>query len=227
MTFLMLEDDSGSYELEDGSGGTLLETGGPSVTVTTIQDGYDSLNEIQQITVVATDGTWAITLLPHQVGTMSGPSGLAWNISAVDLHAAIVALYVDPYYGGASVAKVGNAYTVEFNDQTGTINLSQMEVDRGGIVATLRNGGSQNAIQQITVNATGGTWDLHLQWWFDLLDIPWDISAADLESQLETLMDIGNCLSITKVGSVYTVEFIGALGSQLQVQMTAYGSGLT
>ena len=197
------------------------------VTVTTIQDGYDLQSEVQQITVAATDGTWGFTswVDPTRWGGDPGPSGLAWDISGAALDAAIHA------WGGgneyASVAKIGNVYTVTFNDGGWALtNIAQVAADRGGTVVTLQNGGSQNEIQQITVVAMGGTWDLHLQWWFDLLDIPWDISAADLESQLETLMDLGDCLSITKLGSVYTVEFIGPLGVSPQDQMTADGSNL-
>jgi hypothetical protein len=200
---------------------------GSSVTVITIQDGHVLQSEKQQITVAATDGTWGFTswLHPTLYGGNPGPSGLAWNISAGDLSDAIHA------WSGinewASVEKVGNVYTLHFVDGAWVNqNLLQVTVDRGGTVVTTQQGGSENEIQQITVAAIGGTWDLHLKWWFDLLDIPWDVSAASLESQLETLMDAGDVLSVTKAGSVYTVEFIGSLESSPQDQMTADGSNL-
>jgi len=129
MTFLMLEDNSGSYELEDGSGGTLLETGGPYVTVTTIQDGGPTQNEIQQITVVATGGTWLVTWFPISDPQQIPPLDprFAWDVSAAAIQAEFESYF--GLTGVVSVSKVGNVYTFEFTGDFGLFDLEQMTAD--------------------------------------------------------------------------------------------------
>jgi uncharacterized protein Yka (UPF0111/DUF47 family) len=106
-----------------------------SVTVTTLQQGSSFepyANEIEQITVAATGGTWALW---WQDG---GPSlihpSLAWDISGDGLKQ-IIDTWFDEQW--VSVTKVGDIYTVTF-DKIGSSsrNFAQMTADGSNLVGS-------------------------------------------------------------------------------------------
>ncbi len=86
-----------------------------------------------------------------------------------------------------------------------------------------------NEVQTVTIGGspTGGSFQLAFNG-FTTRKIPHDASADALKAALEALGAIGQSnVTVGKVGSVYTVTFVKALGSRNVPAMTADGSDLT
>ena len=95
-----------------------------SATVETLQEGDGTHNEIQQLTIVATGGTWT---LAGSCFESFVAFDLSWDVPADDIRSGI------QDYASVSVVKVGNVYTVEFIDWTGLANWPQMTADASGL----------------------------------------------------------------------------------------------
>jgi head-tail adaptor len=98
------------------------------------------------------------------------------------------------------------------------------------IVRTVRIGaGLFGAIKTITVTASGGTFDLLLLEWCPVTNIPYDATAAELQSLIDAAWTYGAYLRvISRLGDVFTVEFVYD-GDAFQVDppLTADGANLT
>lgn len=150
-TTLTADTAVGALELDVASSGSILDgdwlrvgdTGeteirqvasAPSATVTTVQQGDATHNEIQQITVVATGGTWALSTDDATFNVNPWTMApVAFDVSAADLATALMAAYQGEE-GNFTLTKVGNVYTVEWIGDFGQKALVQMTADGSNLV---------------------------------------------------------------------------------------------
>ena len=106
--------------------------------------------------------------------------------------------------------------------QVNIVNLAKgSPAQGGGLIAPV------DEIQQVTVDATGGTFKLSFGG--QTTDaLAFDISAAGLKSALENLSSIGSGnVTVSQSGNVYRVSFVNGLGAQDVELLAADDSGLT
>lgn len=96
-----------------------------------------------------------------------------------------------------------------------------------GTVSESANVNGRNEKQTVTIDATGGTFKLTYAA-AQTAAIAFDASAQDVEDALVALSTIAlGDVDVTKVGSVYTVEFMGLLARTDVAQMTSDATLLT
>ena len=82
-------------------------------------------------------------------------------------------------------------------------------------------------IQQVTIDATGGTFTLSLGG-FVTSALAYNASAAAVQAALQALPSVGaGNVQVRKAGSVYRVTFVGALSGSDVALLSSNGSGLT
>ena len=116
---------------------------------------------------------------------------------------------VNVHNTGQSLVDLHGLLTVSGDiPQAGVVNLANGSPAIGSLVKAV------DAIQRLTVDATGGTFTLALGGQITG-NLAWNITAAALQSALEGLSSIGaGNVQVTKAGSVYRIAFKGALAAQ-------------
>jgi RTX calcium-binding nonapeptide repeat (4 copies) len=205
-----------------------------------------AVNEIQQVTVDATGGTFRLSL----DGASTGP--LAYNISPADLKAALGALSTIGGAANVSVTRAGNVYRITFvagkagqaidlltaDDLSLTNGLGERDVvnvsDSGTTSATSAaltpssltglSAPQVNEIQSIFINATQGTFRLSYgaaatAW------LPYDATASVIQAALlglsgGTIFRPGDVV-VTRNDKVVVVRFQGNLSQTNVAQIVA------
>jgi hypothetical protein len=193
-----------------------------------------AVNTVQQLTVDATSGTFGLS------GNGSTVNGIAWNAPGIGVGSVQAAL--DTLYGpgNTKVIKSGNVYLITFVGtlagadqpllQTHDLGLSnglgsadQLSIDDsayllpevGVLTSTTLTGLSNvqpNEIQEIHIDATGGTFTLSFKGGAPTAALAWNISAADLQTALQALPSIGpGNVAVTRNDDVYVIRFQGLL----------------
>jgi Ca2+-binding RTX toxin-like protein len=189
-------------------------------------------NEIQQLVIDATDGTFTVSY-----GTATtGP--LSWIIDAGDLQLAIEGL-TGIGTGNVAVTKNDDVYVVRFQGSLSNTDVSPLSADPAGLVkdvealggavvagtptatfSTRRQGGQTdaiNSVQVLTVNATAGVYRLSFAGGTLLTtDIPFDASAEMLRQKIQDAIAMGNVfdalkfdVTVERYENVYLIGFQG------------------
>jgi VCBS repeat-containing protein len=231
----------GLHTLQDMLGLLTVTGGVPQASVLRLVNGApqgtstSAVDEVQQVTVDATGGTFMLSL----DGATAGP--LAYNISATDLATALANLATIGA-GNVMVTQTGNVYRIEFVNGKGgqavdlltahdlglTNGLGAMHVvnvDDSGTTAntvglltssSLTGLSTQqvNAIQTIFVNASQGHFTLAYAG-ATTAPLAYNISAADLQTALTGLTGIKpGDVAVTRNDKVIVVRFQGNLANQ-------------
>jgi Ca2+-binding RTX toxin-like protein len=172
------------------------------------------------------------------------PAGTKTNIDAgagndlVDVKSISDHTFVNLGAGADTINVSNDAHTLA--GLTGLLTVSG-DVPQATVVALAKGSPAQgsliapvNAIQQITVDATGGTFTLSLtdpatQVTATTGNLAWNISAADLRTALGGLSTIGgvNNVQVTKAGNVYKVTFVNGMGARDVPLLASNEAGLT
>ncbi|MEX2645398.1 MAG: choice-of-anchor D domain-containing protein [Gaiellaceae bacterium] len=208
----------------------------------------NAVDEIQQVTIDATGGTYTLSL----GGYTTAP--IAYNASALAVKNALEAL-TSIGVGNVKVSKAGSAYRITFIgslagtdvallaanssgltngagvSDTMTINDTATTADTWALLTSSALTGlslpGPNEIQQLVIDATGGTFTVSFGA-ATTAPLSWIVSAADLQLALEGLTGIGTGnVAVTKNDDVYVIRFQGALSNSDVNQLTADGSGLS
>jgi len=288
----------GNAELLNGINALLTVTGDvPQAIALTLAkgsasdavSGAEAVNEIQQITIDATGGTFQAGFILD--GVRSFTQDLAYDVSAQDfqdaLQAVLVAAYgVDDTSAAVNVSRGGNVYRITFLGEMGGRDVPLLAVnDRGlttetgagqGDVLIVDNsadttdtqavltptsltglgmgdlgdaGTSFNEIQTLRLDATAGSFTLGITGsTITSGELPFDISAASLDAQLEEMLlaylnevlltanpeapqlstddTAGGLVEVDLNDDVYVFRFVGLLSNFDVAQLTVDPTGL-
>jgi hypothetical protein len=202
-------------------------TGATSPGVTTLHPGGGDQNEVQEISVFGSGGTFTLTFDGQTTGSIS------YGATAATVETALEGLsnITDVTVTGTGTGE--DPYVVTFVDP-GPGDVAEMSGDASSL--TGGGGGSTESVshdpgtdeqQTITVTATGGTWTATFEGERSAA-IPHDTTAATLQSALEAISTIGsgNVAVAGSTGGPWTVTFQGTLASTDVEMMTVDGSGL-
>ncbi len=199
-----------------------------------------AVNEIQQVTVDATGGTFKLSLTDAVSHVTATTGALAFNVSAAQMQTALGGLSTIGA-GNVSVTKAGDVYRVAFqgakagtamellvvhdagltnglgfNDTANIIDSGYASASVGVLTSSSLTGLSTqqvNEIQTIVVDATQGTFTVSLDGHLSA-PLAFDISAGDLKTAFESLptapIKPGD-VAVTKNDDVYTIRFQGNL----------------
>jgi Ca2+-binding RTX toxin-like protein len=227
----------------------------PQATVLRLVNGspargttINAVNDIQQVTVDATGGTFALSLDNQSTGQ------LPYNVSAAALESALVGLTNIGQTNGhdnVSVTKAGNVYRIEFVNglagqaidllATHDLNLTNgvgthdtLNVDDSGTVgntvglltsSTLTGLSTQqvNTIETIFVNASEGHFTLSFGSPANVTAaLPFDVSAAALQAALQGLAGIKpGDVAVSRNDKVIEVRFQGNLANSAVAPLVA------
>jgi hypothetical protein len=202
--------------------GTLLGASSPgSITVTELQAGNGSQDEVQQITINASAGTFTLTWGGQTT------TALPWNIDPTSLETELQLL---SSIGSGNIAvtdgAAGGPFTVEFTGALGLASRALFTYD-----ASLLSQGGANEIQTFAIDADGGTFRLSADGGLNYTSaLAYNASASTVQTALQGLTAVGsgNCtVSYDSTGGVYTVTFIGSLASTAVGLLTVDASSLT
>ncbi len=221
-------------------------------TIVTGHSGWDEVWSLTYETVSPVDPTW-LTIDVEVLDPIGGggPAETAqWNRSwtAVQIETALdTALQNFHATYAVSVSKVVNGTTVTVTITPGSGNLMGVDWDDTWIspddlanpgyqpdltLTETQQGGDINEQQTVTIGnqstVGGGTFTLTYSGQTTAA-IDWDASAADVDTALEALSNIGaGDVSVSgSAGGPWTVEFTGALAGTNVAQMTGNGNSLT
>lgn len=200
-----------------GTGGL---TGATSPGVTVLREGGSNTNEVQEIRVYGTGGTFTLTFDGQTT------AATAWNAAAATLETNLEAL---PNITNVTVTGTGtpaDPYVVEFVDP-GTENVAEMTGDGalltggGGQVTTIDTGDAgTNEVQTVTLNGsvTGGTFTLSYAG-DETAAIAYNATAGAVETALEALGTIDGVSVAGSAGGPWTVTFDSATLGATDVEM--------
>ena len=197
---------------------------------------YQARDEVQRVRIRASGGAFT---LEHQ-GQVTGP--IAFNASAATVQGALEALSsLDPgdvsVSGGPGNLTGSSPYIITFADtDAGELYAEAANLTGPGkaqLVTVVNGFSGQNEVQQLTISATAGAFSLS----YDgqpTAAIPYDASAATLESALEALAAIGAGNIEVSGGpgdasgsNPYTITFAGDLANGNRKQLVANIATLT
>jgi hypothetical protein len=224
---LKVNADGGSYKLvlDIGTGPETTDvipynaTAGQLQALIAAQTGFSGK-------VGVTGGAGAYTLTFDKslgnLGVLVDSSGLALSGT---MQAALAALSTIGT-GNVRVLQFGNIYRINF---TGT--LSDEIQPRLQIVDDNLTGASikaVNTVQQLVVDATGGTFSLSFNGGPNTPDLQHDVSGTALQTALENLSGIGvGNVQVVQSGSTYRITFVNALAGADQPLLQVHDRGLT
>ena len=208
----------------------------------------NAVDEIQQVTIDATGGTFTLSLGGHTTAP------IAYNATAQAVEDALEAL-ASIGAGNVLVHKAGSVYRITFvgtlagqdvallaangsgltngagATDTMTIDDTATTADTWALLTSSSLTGlsmpGPNEIQQLVIDATGGTFTVSFG--AATTDpLAWDVSALDLQAALEGLAGIGaGNVAVTKNDDVYVIRFQGDLSNTDVDDLTADGSDLS
>lgn len=234
-TYAFSQATADDYEIVAGISGKKIAVTGVllgAAGTNTVKFTSSITDEVQTVTVDATEGTYTLTYDGQTTGN------IAYDAAASAVATALKALSNIGDDDVTVTGAAGGPYTVSFIGALADTNVPAMTATATGLnpvpsvtVATTQAGSADpaaNEIQTVTVaNAGGGTFTLT----FDgqtTGNIAYNASAATVATALKALSNIGdNDVTVTKAGSVYTVEFVGDLAAANQAEMTASAASLT
>lgn len=203
-------------EVQKGSG--LGATG--TAVITTVTPGGGGVNEVQSLTVDATDGSYTLSF------------GAQTTIDLTpDLPAAVVQAELETLssIGSGNITAtgpVGGPYTLTFVGALANTNVAQITSD-----TTLLASQGMNEIQHFAVDGDAGTFRLSADGGANWTAAQaWNVSAATLQTALTGLAAIGanNCLvTFDSTTGIYTVTFVGGKACTDMVLLVADVSSLT
>lgn len=217
--------DSNRATLTLGSGGL---TGATSPGVTTLREGGSNTDEVQEVRVYGTGGTFTLTFDGQTTGN------IAYNASAGTVDTALEALSTITSVTVTGTGTPADPYVVTFTDP-GNQNVPEMTADAasitggGGLVTTIATGAAgTNEVQTVTIGGgvTGGTFTLSFEG-EETTDIAYNATTGTVETALEAL---GTIDGVTVGGSAgaWTVTFdSSSLGATDVALLVADGSSLT
>ena len=221
--YIQLEGDlAGTEALLSADGSSLLD-GSASANV-------DLLYGIVQVDITSSSGTFVLAYDGHPT------PGLAYNANGWLVQAELETL-IDINPGDINAIKAGNTYLIELLNSD--VDISKFTLDASGLSAPFVN--AVNEIQQVTVNATGGTFLLALP---DAANpaithytnpLAYNIEADDLQFAFQSLVETAYAgisgttpdVEVTKASSVYRITFVDELGAMDIPLLAANENGLT
>lgn len=210
----------------DGSG----LTGSSGATVTRISRGHANLNEIQQVTVFGTGGTFTLT-----AGAQT-TSAIAWNASTATVQTRIqtdlAATFTAVTVTGAGTLASPYVVTVTNpgNTATAVMTGSGASLTGGGGTITEQTAGAAgvNEVQLVSIapGVGGGTFKLSFQA-DPTIGIAFNASAATMQTDLVALATINTVTVTGSAGGPWTVTWSGAEGNAPQPLLVPDPSNLT
>lgn len=208
---------------------TGLGMGGDRTIGGRLQPGGVSFQELEEVEINLGTGANHFTIDDTHAGATTLNTGMGNDL--VDIRQVSGHTFVNTGAGSDTVNVHNQAHSL--NDLRGLLTVSG-DIPQASVV-NLANGSpaigtlvtAVDAIQRLTVDATGGTFTLVFG---DEItaDLAFNISAAGLEAALEGLDGIGaGNVEVTKAGSVYRIAFRGALGAQHVDLLAVNDFGLT
>ena len=128
---------------------------------------------------------------------------------------------------GVAVTKLpGNHYLVKFQGALANAIQPLFTADISGLTGIIVQ--AVNTVQQLTVDATGGTFGLSGNG-NTVNGIAWNapgLGAGSVQAALDTLYGAGNT-TVIKSGNVYRITFVGALAGVDQPLLQTHDLGLS
>jgi hypothetical protein len=202
----------------------------PAATVTRVSVGKANCNEIQTIAVVATGGTFTLTLGAQTT------AAIAWNASTgtlqtriqTDLNTTVTACTVTG--SGTLAAPWVVTVTTPANTPIALMTANSASLTGGsGTVTELQAGSAGvNEVQTVTAAAgvSGGTFTLTFNG-ATTIPINWNATAAQVQAALRALSTINTVTAAGSAGGPWTVTWSGAQANTQEPLMFGDGSLLT
>jgi hypothetical protein len=207
-------------------------TGSSGQTVTRISAGQANVNEVWSIYVLATGGTFTLSLNGQTTSAIAfnAASGTIQTRIQTDLNNSVTACTVSGSGTLASpwIVTVTNPANTAVGPPTG--NGASLTGGGGTIVEVTHGAAGVNEVQTVTEAAgiNGGTFTLAFN---GAVTAPqaWNVSNTNLQTALRGLSTIGgtNVNVAGSGGGPYTVTFVGALGNTNVPLLVGDGSLLT
>jgi hypothetical protein len=209
---------------------TVGVSAGPGATVTRQSYGGANVNEVQQIVVYGTGGTFTLTAAAQTTSAIAFGAAAATVQTRIqtDLSATFSAVTVSGSGTLASpyVVTVTNPANTATAVMTG--NGSSLTGGGGTIAEQTAGAAGVNEVQTVTLIAgvTGGTFKLSFGG-AQTIATAFNASAATVQTNLRALATINTVNVAGSNGGPYIVTFSGAQGNAPQALITGDGTGLT
>lgn len=208
---------------------------GGDYTASVDWNGGVGVDEIQELTISGTTGTFTITVYDPSDATNSTfaiTGNIAWNATAATLKSAIVSAASWINSTDLVVTKpADNQWRIQFVNNLGKSNIKQSEIDArnlGGstiVVNTIQNGSGTRERQRVSLlNVTSGTFQLQVT--IPRSDavqttdpIQFDATADDLKLALEALPGLSEGdISVSGDSPTWLVVFRAGLGNVVRME---------
>ena len=205
----------------------IVDNNNPDIAYAAVASGGSSGPGVYQ----TTDGglTWTNVMVPTAMVDSNGNT-----LAAGAALASVTDLVIDPFNSNRLLAGLGNVGLVSSSAISGVWlstnkgnSWAQVSGGDGNVPNSTIPTSGVNEVQTITINATGGTFTITFNG-ATTGSLNFNASAGTVQTALQGLSTIGTGnATVSLVGSVYTVTFVGSLASTNVNQMTTDASKLT